>query len=232
MLKSTINLGLSLDLQTGDLSSLKEHKNIFSGHVLIHSISELNKFKFLKNILNQITIFDNLDIFYIDSNKTNLTNLFKSYNYLISNNKNYFDLSELKNFYLFDNSETNLDSLIDILIERSKQIQLNKKIKETYIFINNVSLDNEEKIIDLFNKVGGLGFKIIITTNSFNNTYLYDYVFTNIYFNMKEYDKSKINKLIKNYNDLLEFMKIENLNEKMFLYVNKKIIYGKTNFIK
>ncbi len=244
MKKELINIGQSLNLTTGELSTLNKHKNVFAGNMIIRGSSENDTNKFLKHLLNQFLDKDNLDIYYIDCQESADFINFSTINNLkiCFNNEDLLKIKESKDkniFYLKTQfSESFYNDILDHLIKKTEKIKEKSDIKETIVFIPSFDIFNFESLITLFNKAGGLGFKFILTTNSFENHYLEnksfveDNINNHIYFKCSNISEKQEINFIGN-KETLNFMKLKNLPKRHFLYIhNQEINYCLSPFVK
>lgn len=269
MKKELINIGQSLDLTTGELSTLNEHKNVFSGHLLIRGAVSTGKNKFIKHLFNQFINKDNIDIYFIDfkgsreqkymidlikageNNSFNINYFSNIQNNIQELNKYKNNLNDLnlfdknKNLYLFQTFpllDKNLakDFYINILNHLINKATHTTELKDVIVFIPYFDVLLTENLITLFNKAGGLGFKIILSTDSNNltylneNVYIEDYINNYVFFKYRNISEKDENILLKNKNtNFLDFMKLQNLKNRHFLFSsNNNLYYCLAPFIK
>lgn len=270
MKKELINIGQSLNLTTGELSTLNEHKNTFSGHTLIRGSSRTGKHKLLKHLIYQFINKEPIDIYFIDfkgsQNQEYISDIIseaEQYNFNIKYfstektdidllNKYKFDLSNLpllennNNLYLFqtfplinhsESEEFYLNILNHLILKATNALE-KSIIKDVLVVIPYFNIFPSQKLITLFNKAGGLGFKFILTTNfegyndSIENSCIEDNINTKIFFKCNNIsDKDELTLLQEQ--PLLDFMKLKNLQKRHFILKRgDKFCYCLSPFIK
>lgn len=270
MKKELINIGQSLNLTSGELSTLNEHKNTFSGHMLIRGSVRTGKHKLVKHLIYQFIKKEPIDIYFIDfkgsKNQEYISDIIieaeqNNFNIkyfsttqtnipLLEKYKNVFNnlsLSESNNnLYLFqtfplvNHSEAEsfyLNILNHLILKATNAIE-NSIIKDVLVVIPYYNIFPSQKLITLFNKAGGLGFKFILSNDyegyddTIENAYIEDNINTKIFFKCNNISDSEEEKLLYKHPPL-DFMKLKNLQKRHFILINgKKIHYCLTPFVK
>lgn len=270
MKKELINIGQSLNLATGELSTLNEHKNTFSGHMLIHGSVKTGKHKLIKHLIFQFIKKEPIDIYFIDfkgsQNQEYITDIIKEaeqhnfnikyfsttqtnidlltkYNYDLNNLKLYEDNNNLYLFQTFpiinrSEAEDFYLNILNHLIFKATNIIETSIVKDVLVVIPYFNIFPSKKLITLFNKAGGLGFKFILSTDyegyngTIENDSIEDNVNTKIFFKCRNISDKEELTLLQEHPEL-NFMKLKNLQKRHFLFKsNDKLYYCLSPFMK
>lgn len=270
MKKELINIGQALNLTTGELFTLNEHKNTFSGHTLIRGSSRTGKHKLIKHLIYQFIKKEPIDIYFIDfkgsknqeyisdiileAEKNNFNiKYFSTTQTSVSllekykDNFNNLSLSEKdNNLYLFQTfpminhseAENFYLNILNHLILKATNVLETSSIKDILVVIPYFNIFPSQKLITLFNKAGGLGFKFILTsdfegyTDTIENACIEDNINTKIFFKCNNIsDKEEFTLLQEQ--PLLDFMKLKNLQKRHFIFKSgNKFYYCLSPFVK